>query len=484
MNESLKKEIIKAKEDFETGRFDGDIFWYNHMVFEDIVPIQKKLFNATSKHILVIEDEQYYVVLDVQSVNELGKSIYLKYKNNLSPLKNRFNSFAKDANKKLSILTNSKRFDAKKYENFAKSISVFGSSVLNTFEGLEKYITKEAEKTIKNREKLSLLITPLYESYISKNENELIKISKKIPEKEFAMLKKGEKNIKKYKILKKLLKKHAKAWGWCHNNYGSHKLYDENDFLNELIELIGNIEQKQKNIKEMNIERKQKINILKKSDKKTKQIINAIDDLYELRDKRKEFWIKTVVPVKDWLKKIAKQNGYSYEQLKWLTWKEHIKLLKNRDKKVLLNIPERKKALVLVLGYINDCRILQGHEAEGIKKIILKTEKQNLLRGCPVNKGYAKGTVQTINSKSEFSKFKKGFILVTSHTTPDFLPIMKKAKAILTERGGITSHASIVSRELNVPCIVGIKDLTGNLKDGDEVEVDAEKGIVKILKRN
>ena len=59
---------------------------------------------------------------------------------------------------------------------------------------------------------------------------------------------------------------------------------------------------------------------------------------------------------------------------------------------------------------------------------------------------------------------------------------MKKAKAILTERGGITSHAAIVSRELGTPCVVGIKGLFGNFKDGDLVEVDAKKGIVKIIK--
>ena len=73
-------------------------------------------------------------------------------------------------------------------------------------------------------------------------------------------------------------------------------------------------------------------------------------------------------------------------------------------------------------------------------------------------------------------------ILVSPMTVPDYLPAMKKAKAIITDEGGITCHAAIVSRELGIPCIVGTKIATQVLKDGDRVEVDANKGIVKILK--
>ena len=68
-------------------------------------------------------------------------------------------------------------------------------------------------------------------------------------------------------------------------------------------------------------------------------------------------------------------------------------------------------------------------------------------------------------------------------TNSFFIPIMKKAKAIITDEGGITCHAAIVSRELNIPCITGTKIATKVLKDGDMVEVDAERGIVKIIQR-
>jgi len=68
-------------------------------------------------------------------------------------------------------------------------------------------------------------------------------------------------------------------------------------------------------------------------------------------------------------------------------------------------------------------------------------------------------------------------------TRPEFVPLMKKAAAIITDEGGITSHAAIISREMNIPCIIGTKIATKIFKDGDLVEVDADKGIVKILKK-
>lgn len=82
-----------------------------------------------------------------------------------------------------------------------------------------------------------------------------------------------------------------------------------------------------------------------------------------------------------------------------------------------------------------------------------------------------------------FGKFNDGDVLVTCMTTPDFLSIMKKSAAFVTDEGGITCHAAIVARELKKPCIIGTKIATQVLHDGDEVEVDAEKGIVRVVKR-
>ena len=82
----------------------------------------------------------------------------------------------------------------------------------------------------------------------------------------------------------------------------------------------------------------------------------------------------------------------------------------------------------------------------------------------------------------EVSVFDKGDILVTGMTRPEFLPLMEKAAAFVTDAGGILSHAAIVAREMRKPCVIGTHVATKVLKDGDVVEVDADKGIVKIMK--
>ena len=77
---------------------------------------------------------------------------------------------------------------------------------------------------------------------------------------------------------------------------------------------------------------------------------------------------------------------------------------------------------------------------------------------------------------------KKGEILVTEMTSPDYVPAMKKALGIITDEGGLTCHAAIVARELKVPCIIGTKFATEILKNGDLVKMNASSGIVEIIK--
>ncbi len=101
------------------------------------------------------------------------------------------------------------------------------------------------------------------------------------------------------------------------------------------------------------------------------------------------------------------------------------------------------------------------------------------IQGSVAFPGKAKGTVKIVNSSSDMKKFEKGDILVSAATNPNMVPVMKIAGAIVTNEGGITCHAAIVSRELKVPCVIGTRAATKWLKDGDVVEVDAEKGIVR-----
>ncbi|MDD5489096.1 MAG: PEP-utilizing enzyme [Candidatus Moranbacteria bacterium] len=99
--------------------------------------------------------------------------------------------------------------------------------------------------------------------------------------------------------------------------------------------------------------------------------------------------------------------------------------------------------------------------------------------GC---KGNIRGTVKVLRTKAEIGKVNRGDIIVSPMSVPEFIPAMKKAAAIITDEGGFLCHAAVVSRELKKPCVIGTKIATKVLKDGDLVEVDADKGIVRIIK--
>lgn len=94
-----------------------------------------------------------------------------------------------------------------------------------------------------------------------------------------------------------------------------------------------------------------------------------------------------------------------------------------------------------------------------------------------------RGIVRIVRDRKELSKIKKGDIIVSPMTTPEYTAIFKKVKAIITNEGGITCHAAVISREFKIPAVIGTKIATKVLKDGDLVEVDANKGVVKILKK-
>ena len=114
------------------------------------------------------------------------------------------------------------------------------------------------------------------------------------------------------------------------------------------------------------------------------------------------------------------------------------------------------------------------------KKTVRLAEAKVLARGLPASPGIAAGVARVIfDPKSpEAMEFKQGDILITKMTDPDWVPLMKKAAAIVTDEGGMTSHAAIVSRELGIPCIVGTGSATKVIQSGIEITVDASKGIV------
>lgn len=131
-------------------------------------------------------------------------------------------------------------------------------------------------------------------------------------------------------------------------------------------------------------------------------------------------------------------------------------------------------------------RVYGVYEGNDLKKYVNESEfkdkphEQRIIRGVAACPGLVVGLVRIVKDTKR-AVFRNGEILVTNNTTPEFVPFMKRARAIITEQGGITTHAAIISRELKVPCIIGTGVATKVLRDGDRVEVDAFKGIIRRL---
>jgi len=119
---------------------------------------------------------------------------------------------------------------------------------------------------------------------------------------------------------------------------------------------------------------------------------------------------------------------------------------------------------------------LKKARSEGRQEV--ETKKKILVKGLPASPGTGAGRAHLIPVVERVSEFQPGEILVTHMTAPDWVPAMKKAKAIVTDSGGMTCHAAIVSRELGIPCIVGTKNGTTLIPSGTEITVDAKSGVV------
>ncbi|KRL63766.1 phosphoenolpyruvate synthase [Lactobacillus psittaci] len=124
----------------------------------------------------------------------------------------------------------------------------------------------------------------------------------------------------------------------------------------------------------------------------------------------------------------------------------------------------------------------EGKMTKEVASEKVTTDHKVLVNGLPASPGIKSGIVHVIENPEDIDEFKEGEVLVTLMTSPDWVPAMKKASAIVTNNGGMTCHAAIVSREMQIPCIVGTASrgakATAVLKTGQEVTVDAKNGVV------
>jgi len=220
-----------------------------------------------------------------------------------------------------------------------------------------------------------------------------------------------------------------------------------------------------------------------KIDEKHQRLFNVFADFMITKVHRRYAQLRSNYRMRPVFREIARRFGTTETRARFMLTREYRKLLVDSEFDLNL-LAEREKFCVLYAEEGAEA-VFTGSEAAALaQKTVQKIDLDaGEIRGQCACMGRAVGKVKIILSPEDMGKMNPGDVLVAIATNPDVVPAMKKASAIVTEQGGVTCHAAIVSRELGIPCVIGTKIATKVLRDGETVEVDAGKGVVRRLKR-
>ncbi len=211
-----------------------------------------------------------------------------------------------------------------------------------------------------------------------------------------------------------------------------------------------------------------------------KFVFDRMRYLAYMKDMRDYYRRRTIFFIRPLFLEMAKRVGVRIEELAYLTEDEIIESLNGKNVDLDL-VNKRMNGFMMFADNGKTVCIVDDIEkvAKEMFNFELNVKDVNELRGLGASKGMAKGKVKIVRGVGDLNDVLYGDIMIAITTHPDFLPAMERAAAIVTEEGGLTCHAAIVSRELGIPCIVGVRDAAKVFKSEDEVEVDANKGRVR-----
>jgi phosphohistidine swiveling domain-containing protein len=320
------------------------------------------------------------------------------------------------------------------------------------------------------------MIAPREKSFLQREDMDILKI---------AIIAK-DKGIEK---VSEMLKEHRKKYEWLPYDYGANH-YDLAHFERELKKLLElSIDELKKRYDSL---KGYEENIIIKQDKIRKdndisdeedKLYNVVRESYYLIDSKKEYFTKIHWYSERVFSEIAKRIGVDIDIVRHFLPDETKKYL---IKKELVDKDNMKRRIENYYFLIKDDGTYDFYEDGKAKSLIdeflehyERSYSDAHVKGMTAQKGVVTGRARVITSALYCHRVKHGDILITHMTSPDFMVAVKRASAIVTDEGGVTCHAAIVSRELKIPCVIGTKDATKVFKDVDEIEVDADKGIVR-----
>lgn len=324
---------------------------------------------------------------------------------------------------------------------------------------------------------LEIMMAPEQLSFLQRGERALLQIALKV---------KGKMQLEKALI------NYTKKWYWLENNYFENKRLTSDYFLKQLTSQSK--QELKKRYKEICTHEagvlQTKKGLAKKYSipQKLMQDIHAISFSLFWQDHRKATTWELYSFLDEMIIETGKKYNVKSSDLYYYTSPEWLLLLTNHKIIKPQIIKNRKKFFAVFVDH-KDYKFFYGQDAEKIQRLFSteKFEISDFVKGIVVSrtqKNVITGKARILLTPRDSHKMQKGEILIAPMTSPDYIVVMRKAKAIVTDVGGLMSHAAVVSRELKIPCIVGTKFATKVFKDGDLVEVDAERGIVRKVKSN
>jgi len=339
---------------------------------------------------------------------------------------------------------------------------------------LKNYLHKLVPENEKATQYCNLLISPREPSFVKREEDALLRLAL---------------DIKNKKIFDRAaaVRRHVQKYCWVPYDYGVY-IWDAkyfNKILDETVKERADIAGDLKNGRDYSTALPRIQEKLIKTlgiDKYHAQLFAAMRDAAYLLDYKKEIFTQAHWHVVKLLEEIGRRLGVPRLLVHYYLPVEIQKAL-CADKPLPKNKLESRYKYSLAVWDGAKAELIEGAVGKRFLDEHLKQQAgpSKVLNGVIASAGRYRGTVKVLRNAREVGKVKAGDILVAAMTSPEYVPAMRKAGAVITDEGGVMCHAAIVSRELGIPCVVGTKNATKILKDGDMVEVNANHNSVKIL---
>ena len=220
-------------------------------------------------------------------------------------------------------------------------------------------------------------------------------------------------------------------------------------------------------------------------DRKFRRIIDLARDNSYLRNRRVEAWFNADYGASSIYAEVARRAHFNPNWIMEVTVPEMMAALQGQSLPTKIEMQKRLKNYAMVVRKGKTRLITDPKQIRILEHTfsVAVTHSDVIHGSMACLGGIIRGRAKVCLDKGEIGKVKRGDILVTQFTTPDFVPAMERAAAIVADQGGVSSHAAIVSRELGVPCVIATQNGTRIIHDNDLLEIDARKGIVRIIKR-